>query len=208
MHITTRNLLVASVVKVSNYLKTLTTEATRRLVHRVKKITVPKKQFLVCLPFMGHDSLVLKKKFTSFFYSQFAAFQLTIVFKSGPKIGNFLNFKDILPFGVRSFVIYKFSCSHCNMTYIGKTTRHLLIRMSEHLGISHRTGKIRKYNPQQTTAIREHIRVCEHSGSFNDFKITSQGKTDYELLIKESLLVGKEKPILNKQIKSFQLALF
>ena len=157
---------------------------------------------------MGHDSLVLKKKFTSFFSTQFPAFQLKIVFKSGPKIGHFLNFKDSLPFGVRSFVIYKYSCSHCNMTYIGKTTRHLLVRMSEHLGISHRTSKPRKYNPKQTTAVREHIRTCEHSGSFNDFKIVSQGKTDFEILIKESLLVGKEKPILNKQIKSYQLALF
>ncbi len=181
---------------------------SKLLVHRDKKVTVPKRQFLMCLPFMGRDSLVLKRKLLSFFSTQFPAFQLKIVFKSGPKIGNFLNFKDILPFCVSSFVIYRYSCSHCIMTYIGKTTRHLLIRMSEHLGISHRTRKIRKYNPKQTTAIREHIRICEHSGSFDDFKIASQGKTDFELLIKESLLVGKEQPILNKQIKSFQLALF
>ena len=86
------------------------------------------------------------------------------------------------------------------MTYIGKTTRHLLVRMSEHLGISHRTKKSRKYNPKQTTAIREHSRLCDHTGCFDDFKIITEGKTDFELLLKEALLVGKEQPILDKQV--------
>ena len=80
--------------------------------------------------------------------------------------------------------------------------------MSEHLGISHITRKDRKYNHKQTTAIREHIRLCKHSDDFNNVEIVSQANTDFESLLKESLLVGHEQPVLNKQVKSSQLSLF
>ena len=170
--------------------------------------TVPKKEFSICLPFLGKETLVVKNKLLKLFSSLFPAFKLRIVLKPGIKIGSLLNFKDIIPFGARSFVVYKFSCGNCDITYIGKTTRHLLVRMSEHLGISYKTGKDRKYNIKQTSAIREHLRVCNHKSDVNNFKILASANTDFELLIKESLLVDSEKPLLNKQVKSFQLSLF
>ena len=170
--------------------------------------TVPKKEFLMCLPYLGQQTIAIKKKLQNFFSSQFPAFKLKIVLKSGTKIGSFLNFKDILPFGARSLVIYKYSCSHCNMTYIGKTKRHFLVRMCEHLGTSYKTGKVSKYNPATTSAIREHIRLSKHTGDVSNFKIVSFANNDFEALIKESLLVGQQKPPLNKQVKSFKLELF
>ena len=170
--------------------------------------TVPKKEFLMCLPYLGQQTIAIKKKLQNFFSSQFPAFKLKIVLKSGIKIGSFLNFKDILPFGARSLVIYKYSCSHCNMTYIGKTKRHLLVRMCEHLGTSYKTGKESKYNPAKTSAIREHIRLSKHTGDISNFKIVSYANNDFEALIKESLLVGLQKPSLNKQVNSFKLELF
>ena len=94
------------------------------------------------------------------------------------------------------------------MTYIGKTKRHLLVRMCEHLGTSYKTGKESKYNPDKTTAIRKHIRLSKHTSNFSDFKIASFANKNFEALIKESLLVGLQKPELNKQIKSFKLELF
>ena len=89
------------------------------------------------------------------------------------------------------------------MTYIGKTKRHLLVRMCEHLGTSYKTGKESKYNPAKTSAIREHIRLSKHTGD-----IVSYANNDFEALIKESLLVGLQKPSLNKQVNSFKLELF
>ena len=175
---------------------------------KVKPVTVPRKEFMICLPFLGRETIAMKKKLISLFSSQFPAFKLKIVLKSGLKLGSFFSFKSILPFGVRSLVIYKYTCSHCNMTYIGKTKRHQLVRMCEHLGISYKTGHDSKYNPESTTAVREHIRTTKHPGNFNDFEIISYANTDFEALIKESLLVGLEKPILNKQVKSFKLELF
>ena len=103
---------------------------------------------------------------------------------------------------------YKFTCGDCNITYIGKTTRHLKVRMCEHLGISHITGNPRKFNPQQDTAVKKHLRETGHKCDMKNFQILTQAKSDLELLIKESLLIGRERPILNKQVKTYQLSLF
>ena len=57
------------------------------------------------LPFLGKETLAVKKKLQKFFSSQFPAFELKVILKSDLKIGNLLDFKDILPFSLRSFVI-------------------------------------------------------------------------------------------------------
>ena len=83
-----------------------------------------------------------------------------------------------------------------------------MIRMGEHIGILYITGNPRKYNPQQTTAVREHLRLCQHTSDFNNFEILGSAKNDFTLQIKESLFIVKEEPLLNKQVKRFQLSLF
>ena len=83
-----------------------------------------------------------------------------------------------------------------------------LVRMSEHFGIACKTGRNSKYNPNKTTAVREDIRVCKHSSNVDNFTIVSHANNDFELLIKESLLVRHDKPLLNKQVNSFSLSLF
>ena len=177
-------------------------------IDKPKLVTVPKKEFTVCLPFLGKETLLVKRKLEKLFSLMWPAFKLRVVLNSGIKIGSLFNFKDNLPFGVRSFVVYKYTCGDCYITYIGKTTRHLLVRMSEHLGISFKTGAVRKYHEKQTTAIREHIRSCKHTGDVSNFSVLANARNDFELLVKESLLIGKEQPVLNKQIKNFQLSLF
>ena len=42
---------------------------------------------------------------------------------------------------LRSCQIYNFTCGSCNASYIGKTFTHIEFRVSEHQGISPRTGK-------------------------------------------------------------------
>ena len=80
--------------------------------------------------------------------------------------------------------------------------------MCEHLGISYKTGKDTKFNPDTTTAIRDHIRNSGHQNDFTNFEILNHGKNNLECLIKESLLIKNTSPDLNKQIKSFKLSLF
>ena len=181
---------------------------SKLFIDKVPPSTVHKKEFVMCLLYLGRETIAIKTKLRKLFSSQFPAFQLKMVLKSCIKIGSFLNFKDILPSDVRSLLVYTYTCSHCNMTYIGKTKRHHLVRMCEHLGISYKTLNESKYNPEKTTAIREHIRLSKHPADFNNFKIVSYASTNFEALIKESFLVGLDKPPLNKQIKSLKLELF
>ena len=61
-------------------------------------------------------------------------------FKNSFNIASFFNFKDQLPFSVRSNVVYTYQCDRCPAVYCGETARHLKTRIAEHRGISARTG--------------------------------------------------------------------
>ena len=177
-------------------------------IKRPTEATVLKQEFLICLPFLGPDSLILGSKLKKLFSSVFPAYKIKIIIKPGTKLSSLFNFKDKLSPKCLSHVVYKFSCGGCNITYIGKTSRHLKVRMCEHLGISPITGKPRKFHPNQDTAVKKHLRESGHTCDMINFKILSNANNDLDLSIKESLLIGKENPVLNKQVKTFQLLLF
>ena len=92
---------------------------------------------------------------------------------------------------------------------MGKTTRYLSIRISEHLRINYRS------DIKLTTAfsaIRNHIQsnINDHL-NFNltkdQFKVVSSARTDFELSLKEGLLIKSMKPSLN-DMGSINLKLF
>ena len=76
----------------------------------------------------------------------------------------------------------------------------------EHMGILHLANK-RLKNVKQS-AISDHVLTCNCNIKFNDFTILSKDSTNINLLIKERLLISRDKPILNKTVKSFPLELF
>ena len=80
--------------------------------------------------------------------------------------------------------------------------------MCEHLGVSYKTGKDTKFNPDNTTAVRDHIREKGPKNDVTNFKILNHGNSDLACLIKESLHIKKISPDLNKQVKHFKLSLF
>ena len=102
----------------------------------------------------------------------------------------------------------KYKCCGCNATYYGKTKRHLKVRICEHLGISHLTGKKVKIDTNKLTAIQEHLLCCNYSPTFEDFSILTRESNDFELKIMESLLITRDKPILNKADSSLPLEPF
>lgn len=175
---------------------------------RKKEEVASKEEIRIILPFLGNQSNIVKRQLNRLFCEFYPNAKLKIIWTCGIKIGNYFKFKDIIPSHIRSLVIYQYTCSGCNTTYIGKTKRHFKVRMCEHLGISHLTGKKLKYNYSNATAVREHIEKSGHIGNFDDFNILNSARNDFECLIKESLLIKKFDPELNKQIKSFQLELF
>ena len=87
-------------------------------------------------------------------------------------------------------------CSCCNTTYCGQTQRHCFVRTSEHLGITPLTGKFVK-TPKKF-AIFDHLFLDGHKASFDNFLIPF--KESNALQLKESLLISRVKPILNKNI--------
>ena len=54
------------------------------------------------LPFIGNNSISLKKKLMKLFSSAFPCANLTVVFKSGTKIGHLIKFEDSVTFAIRS----------------------------------------------------------------------------------------------------------
>ena len=76
-----------------------------------------------------------------------------------------------------------------NNSYIGKTKRHLITRVTEH-----RADK---------SAIGQHLgrcSSCRNSFGIDQFKIISNGRTDVECKIKEALNIKNSNPTLNQNL--------
>ena len=65
-----------------------------------------------------------------------------------------LLFKDQIPFAMRSHVVYKYKCQCCGALYVGQTRRHIHTRISEHMGVSSKTGN--KLSVSQMSAVLTH----------------------------------------------------
>ena len=61
-----------------------------------------------------------------------------------------------------------------------------------------------KCSPELTNVLQ----FSNHVGSFEEFSILTYESNPFKLLIKEALLVSRDKPLLNKQVKSIPLQLF
>ena len=82
----------------------------------------------------------------------------------------------------------------------------LSTRAAEHMGISNLTVKWVKN--MKESAVSDHCLQCDCVISFVDFDVLVSDTNNFRLLIKESLLIKRDKPILNRTIKSFPLKLF
>ena len=58
------------------------------------------------------------------------------------------------------------------------------------------------------SAVSDHLLECNCSIDFDHFDILASDANKFRLLIKESLLIKRDQPQLNKTIKSFPLKLF
>ena len=100
-----------------------------------------------------------------------------------------------MPYCLGSNVICKFSCDRCNATYYDETCRHLSVRDGEHSGVSPLTEKKSKSKKS-------------HSVSIDDYKILATSDLDFHVKVKESLLISRDEPILNKNETLLHLYLF
>ena len=111
----------------------------------------------------------------------------------------------MIPKEISSDLVYKFTCNCCNATYYGQSEIHFFLRASEHLGMTPLTGK--RVKKPKKSAISDHIFLNGHDVSFEDFTILLTENSRFQLHLKESLLIKRGKPELNKSIYSYPLEL-
>ena len=93
--------------------------------------------------------------------------------------------KPKIPEELQSNVVYEFKCSRCTSTYVGKTSRHLLVRVREH-----------RYRRKQV--IRKHADDCNMEVTMDNFKILTKTNRNNDLLeTLEALFIKELKPDLN-----------
>ena len=168
--------------------------------------TVNKKQLLIVLPFLGVQSFLVRKRLQSCIRNTIPYCSLGIVFQSKTRLSSLFRFKNIIPKEISSHLGYKFTCSCCNATYYGELERHFFVRASEHLRMTPLTGK-RVRNPKKS-AIFDHILLNGHDASFEDFTILLIENNRFQLHLRESLLIKRDKPELSRNIYSYPLELF
>ena len=157
------------------------------------------------LAFIGKKSLHLRFKLVKSVQNNLSFYHLKVVFQSPYKLQTLFRFKDALDKKICSHLVYCHLCSSCNATYV-KTYRHFFTRAAEHIDISTLTGKLVK-NVKQT-AVSDHLLQCNCAIDFDHFNVLPSKINSFRLIIKDSLLIKRDKPILNCTVKSFPLKLF
>ena len=125
----------------------------------------------------------------------FNVIKVTGNFKSC-KLSDFFSLKSCVPLSLSANVVYKFTCLLCDTetSYIGKTERHLLTRVAEHLS----TGENNK------SAIASHRRQCVpcRNATINNFQILRRSDKN-NVYLHEAMLIRQQQPTLNVQVGSW-----
>ena len=170
-----------------------------------KVLSVPKKEFIIILPYLGKMSQIVKIKLTKTMSKHIKFCKLRAFFQSNNRLKNYFCLKDFVPEALQSSLIYKFSCGSCTASYTVKTYRHFKVRVSEHQSVSPRTSKPVKGT--LSTSVRDHMLVCDHKVVHEDFKFLGNASNRYLLELKESLFIKRDKPSLNENLYSQELLL-
>ena len=168
--------------------------------------TVPKLELRITLPFLGNISSITKKRLKRCIGKRLKFCNLKIIFQTGNRLMNYFRFKDCVPETLQSNFVYKFKCGSCTASYYGKTYRHMKVRISEHQGVSPRTGK--RVKGTLSTSVRDHMLNCNHTVAWEDFPIIGRESNHYLLETKESLFIKRDKTSLNRNKYSQELFLF
>ena len=116
------------------------------------------------------------------FYPQI---RLRLIYKSLATIGSGFKLKDKMPEDCMSCIIYQYKCDSCNAIYIGKTEQNFRCRISQHMGVSFRTG-VKLSTPVQSD-IRDHCLKHRKHINISNFSIIDKTFQKSEFLSLESL---------------------
>ena len=149
------------------------------------------------IPYVGKFSGIAQRRINKLVKRYCTGITVNLAFSS-LKLKNMFSTKDFTPNGLRSNIVYKFVCTECHSVYISETSRHLSVRMREHLG---------KY---QTSHVCQHLQgseSCFRQCSPASFTVLDTARNKQELRIKEAHYINLLRPNLNKQLKHYALTL-
>ena len=132
-------------------------------------ITVPKQDIYLCIPYIGKQSIALKKEISTIISKFYPQTRPKLYFKNSFKIGSFFKKSVTLPVSLRSSVVYQYTCDCCEQSYIGSTKLQMFYRCSQHCGVSHRTG--RHITKPMHSSIRIHSENHDHPLKLAHFSI-------------------------------------
>ena len=144
---------------------------SKMIVIRAKKRPREKPNISISLPYYPNLTQKMSRFLAKFGVETFPENGITLghlLYKNSPECAP----KD---------VIYKVPCENCDSCYVGKTTRHLNYRISEH--------KRDVKNKKKENAISKHVEKTGHSISWNDVKPISRTRNGKYLSAKENLLI-------------------
>lgn len=193
----------------NGYPKQLIEAVIKSVLNKMLSVRVPtiqtakKLEKYIVLPYFGAKSISLQKDINNLLTFFYPYLNPKIVLRNQFSIASLFHFKDRIPKGSRSGVVYQFRCSSCEESYIGSTYVRLHTRVCEHKGISDRTGKM--LTSPKFSSIREHSHSCDTPFSINDFTILDN--EHHSLRTLESLYIHKHRPKINGSCSSYPLSI-
>ena len=150
------------------------------------------------LPYSGNLSHHIKNKVLKL-CKQFCKenFNIKVVFISF-KVKKHFSWKDPIPNDLKSFLVYKFTCSRCSSSCISETCRHFKTRIEEHIKKDNKSH-IFRYLHTMATWFDSYNSLC--------FKIIDKANSNFDLKIKKALHINWIKSNLNPQPNHFDLTL-
>ena len=167
----------------------------KRKENKPSPVSVPKLPLYVSFPYYGYVSQKIRSELKHLISDRFPQIDFRPVFRNNFMIGSFFRHKERLPTSVCSNLIYEYRCLLCNKQYIGSTVRQLQCRISEHAGVSVRTGLPMLNTPN--SAIYNHRFDAGHPIEKDAFKIKRFCYSKYDVRLLEALYIKKERPELN-----------
>ena len=152
--------------------------------------SVPKKDLLIALPYLGKLSLQIRARINCIMKTKLPYYNIRFVSQTKCKINKFFTLKDKIPSFLRSGIVYEFQCGGFSATYYGKTKRRFKFRMCEHLGISALTEK--RVKGDDDSVIKENFLFCNHTPDFQDFAILATNNNDFKVTLMESILINRD----------------
>ena len=149
----------------------------------------------VSFPYYGYISEKLRCELKNIIYQRFPQINFKPIFRNSYMIGSLFKHKEKLPAPVCSGLVYNYKCLLCNKQYIGSTVRQLQCRISEHMGVSVRTGLPMANDPN--SAIYKHRYDTGHQIKKDQFKVKRSCSNRYDVRLLEALYIQRERPELN-----------